>query len=139
MLEAMWNQDADVITCAHKFAWDFLKILAITMMPCYARWNTANSTYLTAQDEVKLENRIGGKLLEILLSNIACIIWPYKKPETTSDKVFLCLSFGWLLVLVFCVILSLANDLGNTVSSSQTMLYGRAYKKPKMISDKVFS
>ena len=64
LLEAMWNQDADVITCAHKFAWDFLKILAITMMPCYARWSKANATYLTTQDEVKLGNRIGGKLID---------------------------------------------------------------------------
>ena len=64
LLQAMWDQDGSVFTCAHEYAWDFLNLLAISMMPCYARWKTANATSPTPHNAVKFGSRIGGKLLD---------------------------------------------------------------------------
>ena len=64
LLDSVWKQKTDDITCAHEYAWIFLKLLAISLMPCYARWNSTNGVTTTVYNYTHPNSRLGEKLID---------------------------------------------------------------------------
>ena len=64
LLDSVWEQKTDDVTCSHEYAWVFLKLLAISLMPCYARWNSTNGRATTFYNVKNPNIRLGEKLVD---------------------------------------------------------------------------
>ena len=64
VLDALWRQEPNPITCAHEYAWHFLNLLAISLMPCHARWNSTNGLTTTFYNDMNPNIRLGEKLID---------------------------------------------------------------------------
>ena len=64
VLDTLWKQTADDITCAHVYAWSFLQLLAVSLMPCYARWNSTNGMTTAFYNDKNPNIRLGEKLVD---------------------------------------------------------------------------